>query len=260
MRQTGIEIGLRKRLAGKELEVKYFPKGGIGIIDSIFLEQSFTRNGDNVAILCRHGYGLGLFQRIEAFTYRLGGKARIVILAPILRFSVHGVDIKHPVSLRYGAITYQLDLELQHDNQDHGHRQHRTQDRNHACKTILSQRMDGLFKVLLEHPLFQFQFILFLEACHIGNDYLVARFQAIDYFDILKVAVSQLYLPLDQLVSVDNKQLILSFPDVERGVGNTQHIVLDGIHHVYIGLQTGAQAAMIILLQLYRERDYTVLR
>ena len=84
MRQTGIEISLRKRLAGKELEVKYFPKGGIGIIDSIFLEQSFTRNGDNVAILCRHGYGLGLFQRIEAFTYRLGGKARIVILAPIL--------------------------------------------------------------------------------------------------------------------------------------------------------------------------------
>ena len=26
VRQTGIEIGLRKRLAGKELEVKYFPK------------------------------------------------------------------------------------------------------------------------------------------------------------------------------------------------------------------------------------------
>ena len=58
-RQTGTEIGIRKRFAGSEAEIKDLPEAGIGVLYYILLERLAIRQRNNrlVARYRRHRFG-----------------------------------------------------------------------------------------------------------------------------------------------------------------------------------------------------------
>ena len=89
---------------------------------------------------------------------------------------------------------------------------------------------------------------------------MVAFLQAADHFHVFEVAVAQLYLAFEQLIAVDDKEFVFPFPYIIGRVGNAEYIVFHSVHHVDICLQTGAQALVVVLIQLYGEGDHSVFR
>ena len=83
--------------------------------------------------------------------------------------------------------------------------------------------------------------------------------QAAYHLDVFKVGIAQLHLAFHKfLLAIQHEQLIFAASHIIRSVGQTQHILFHGIHHVNVRLQAGAQATVAVIIQLYGERDHSV--
>ena len=62
------------------------------------------------------------------------------------------------------------------------------------------------------------------------------------------------------MVAIDYKEVVFTFADIIRGVGDAHDVILDGVHDIHVSLEAGAEAAVVVFFQLDGEGDDAVLR